>query len=196
VKQSIKEVIVVEGRYDKNTVAQVVDATIIELSGFRVFSDKDKINLLRKLADKRGLIIFTDSDKAGFFIRGRLRGMLDDLEIKHAYIPDIPGKEKRKTESSKEGKLGVEGMTPDVIITALKRAGATFDCETGTSESRQPISKADLFEAGLSGRNDSALKRHKLLKQLQLPERLSANGLLDVLNSLYTRDEFLSILKF
>jgi len=194
VKKTIKEIIVVEGRYDKNTVAQVIDTAIIELSGFRIFSDKDKLALLRKLAAKRGLIILTDSDKAGFFIRGRLRGMLDGTDIKHAYIPDIKGKEKRKSEASKEGKLGVEGMNPDVIITALERAGATFEDNFTKTEEKQLITKSDLFEAGLSGGKDSTANRQKLLKQLELPERLSANGLLDVLNSLYSRDEFFNIL--
>ncbi|MCL2366490.1 MAG: DUF4093 domain-containing protein [Oscillospiraceae bacterium] len=193
-KKTIREIIVVEGRYDKNVVAQVVDATIIELSGFGIFSDKDKLSLLRKLADKCGLIIFTDSDRAGFFIRGRLCGMLDNLNIKHAYIPDLFGKEKRKPTASKEGKLGVEGMSPDVILNALERAGATFDMDTKASGKRQSISKADLFEVGLSGCPDSANKRQKLLYYLELPERLSANGLLDILNTLYTKDEFLDIL--
>ena len=188
----VYEVIVVEGRYDKNTVAQVVDAAIIETSGFGVFSDKDKISLLRKLAEKRGLIILTDSDKAGFFIRGRLRGMLDGVEIKHAYIPDIGGREGRKTSASKEGKLGVEGMTPEVIIRALRRAGATFSDETEQEKIETRITKSDLFSAGLSGSAGSAQKRRELLKTLDLPERLSSNGLLDVLNVMYTREEFLN----
>ena len=192
----VREVIVVEGRYDKNTVAQVVDATMIETSGFSIFSDKEKLSLLRRLADSRGLIIFTDADGAGFFIRGRLRGLLENANVKHAYIPDVKGREKRKSKNSKEGKLGVEGMSRDVILAALERAGATFEdaapdtvLNTGSTER---ITKADLYSAGLSGGIDSAKKRRELLASLSLPERLSANGMLDVLNILYTREEFLS----
>ncbi|MCL2391325.1 MAG: DUF4093 domain-containing protein [Oscillospiraceae bacterium] len=186
----IKEVIVVEGKYDKSTVAGAVDATIIELSGFQIFSDKEKLALLHRLAEKCGLIILTDSDRAGFFIRGRLRGMINDENVKHAYIPDISGKEQRKPSPSKEGKLGVEGMTSDVIITALTNAGATFEDEEPISSDKPKISNADLFAAGLSGSANSAIKRRELLRRLDLPERLSSSGLLDVLNILYTRDEF------
>jgi len=190
--KNVKEVIVVEGRYDKNTVSQVVRGTIIETTGFGILKSKDKISLLRKLAEKSGLIILTDSDKAGFFIRGRLRGMLGDVNIKHAYIPDIKGRENRKTHSSKEGKLGVEGMTGAAILKSLEIAGATFESDEPDSSSESKITKADLYSLGLSGGDQSAIKRRELLKQLDLPERLSANGLLDVLNILYTRDEFFS----
>jgi len=189
--KSVAEIIVVEGRYDKNTVAQAVDATIIETSGFRIFSDKEKLALLRKLAEKRGLIIFTDSDKAGFFIRGRLRGILGEENVKHAYIPDVNGRERRKHAASKEGKLGVEGMDASVIVNALERAGATFTDEPRRAGSSSRITKADLFEAGLSGGACSAIKRREFLRSLGLPERLSANGLLEVLNILYTRDDFI-----
>ena len=188
----VKEVIVVEGRYDKNTVAQVVDGTIIETSGFGVFSDKEKLALLRKLAERRGLIILTDSDKAGFFIRGRLRGMLNDLNIKQAYIPDVEGRERRKASPSKEGKIGVEGMKPEVIISALKRCGATFLDDSASTQQKTPITKTDMYSAGLSGGAGSAKKRLELQELLGLPKRLSANALLDVLNILYTRDEFLA----
>lgn len=190
----IKEVVVVEGRYDKSTVAGAVDARIIEVSGFRIFSDKEKIELLRKLSEKCGLIILTDSDKAGFFIRGRLRGMLGEANIKHAYIPDTFGKERRKEAASKEGKLGVEGMSHDVIIKALQKAGATFDDNQICPGSAEPITKADMYKLGLSGGAGSAGKRRELLSRLELPERLSANSLLDVLNILYTRDEFFSLI--
>jgi len=189
----IREVIVVEGRYDKNTVAQAVGGTIIETSGFGIFNDKEKLALLRKLAEKRGLIILTDSDSAGFFIRGRLRGMLGNMNVKHAYIPDAVGRERRKPASSKEGKLGVEGMPPDVIVRALERAGATFGDEPEPRDSSGPITKADMFSAGLSGGAGSAQKRRELLKRLELPERTSANSLLEILNILYTRDEFFCI---
>jgi len=189
----VKEVIVVEGRYDKNIVAQIIDATIIETSGFRVFSDREKIALLRRLAEKRGLIILTDSDSAGFFIRGRLKGMLGALNIKHAYIPDIDGLERRKQSPSKEGKLGVEGMKPEVIVEALSRAGATFEDSSQDKKNDTRITKTDMYSAGLAGCPDSAGKRLELQKRLDLPRRLSANGLLDVLNILYTRDEFIKM---
>ena len=193
--KQIREVIVVEGRYDKNTVAQAVSGTIIETSGFRVFSDKEKIALLRRLAEKRGLIILTDSDKAGFFIRGRLRGMLEGLNVKHAYIPDVLGREKRKASPSNEGKIGVEGMTGEVIVAALERAGATFEHDGAKLERGDPITKTDMFSAGLSGCASSAQKREKLLKCLDLPTRMSANALLGVLNILYgSRDEFFNFL--
>ena len=191
----VREVILVEGRYDKNTVSQAVAGTIIETSGFRIFSDKEKLALLRRLAEKSGLIILTDSDKAGFFIRGRLRGMLECKNVKHAYIPDVYGKERRKSSSSNEGKIGVEGMTPEIIILALERAGATFSDEKAEDKNRCPITKADMHSFGLSGCAGSAQKRSELLKSLDLPGRLTANGLLDVLNILYTRDEFFALVK-
>jgi len=190
----VKEVIVVEGRYDKNTILQIVDATVIETSGFGVFSDNEKIILLRRLAEKCGLILMLDSDKAGFFIRGRLCGLLNDPNIKHAYVPDVDGRERRKTVSSKEGKLGVEGMAPDIIISALERAGATFDEESSVVITGARITKADMFSAGFSGCEGSRQKRTELLQLLGLPKRLSANGLLDVLNALYSRDDFFRFL--
>ena len=189
----VREVIVVEGRYDKNTVAQVVGGTIIETSGFGIFSDKEKLALLRRLAEKSGLIILTDSDSAGFFIRGRLKGLIQGADVKHAYIPDKTGREKRKTRQAKEGKLGVEGMSPDIILAALERAGATFEDSDGQDGRTDPITKADMFSAGFSGGPGSAEKRGELKKQLELPERLSANGLLDVLNVLFSRDEFMAL---
>jgi ribonuclease M5 len=191
--KTVREVIVVEGQYDKNTVSQAVDATIIETSGFGIFSDGEKLALLRRLAEKRRIIILTDSDKAGFFIRGRLCGMLDSANIKHAYIPDVEGRERRKKTSSKEGKVGVEGMRPDVIIKALEHAGATFADDPATPANADLITKADLFLAGLSGGPGSAHKRRELMSRLELPGRLSSNGLLDVLNMLCTREEFLKM---
>ena len=138
-KLKIKEAIVVEGRYDKNTLSQVVDAVIIETSGFGIFSNKEKLKLLRDIADKRGLIIFTDSDSAGFMIRNHIKGAVDTAKIKQAYIPDVMGKEKRKRSASKEGKLGVEGMSPDVIRQALIRAGATVDADKSAERRGEPI---------------------------------------------------------
>ena len=191
--RKVKEIIIVEGRYDKNTVSQVISGTIIETSGFGFINDKDKIELIKKLAEKRGLIILTDSDRAGFFIRGRLRGMLVDLEVKHAYIPDVIGKEQRKSAPSKEGKLGVEGMHREIIISSLEKAGATFIDNTSERQCGDTITKTDMYNLGLSGKENSSHKRRELLNKLDLPERLSSNSLLDVLNALYTREDFITL---
>ena len=190
--ERIQEVIVVEGRYDKNALAQVVDATIITLNGFAVFNDKEKLAFLRRLAEKQGLIVLTDSDGAGFVLRNYLKGALPKDRVKQAYIPDIRGKERRKRAPGKEGKLGVEGMTPSVLLEALRKAGATFQ-GTSAAPAREPVTKADLFASGLSGGPDSAAKRKALLKRLELPEHLNANGLLEALNLLYDRETFLSL---
>lgn len=189
---SVREVIVVEGRYDKNTLSQVVDAVIIETSGFRIFNDAEKRKLLQTMAAARGLIVLTDSDGAGFVIRNYIKGCVDPKLVKHAYIPDIYGKERRKSVPSREGKLGVEGMKPQVLLDALIRAGATFDDEEN-KKSAPRISKADMYARGLSGREGSAEKRARLIKQLGLPERLTADGLLDVLNATMSREEFLTL---
>ena len=190
---SVKEVIVVEGRYDKNTLSQVVDAVILETSGFGIFNDAAKRRLLKKLAETRGLILLTDSDAAGFLIRNRIKGFVDPALVRHAYIPDVYGKERRKAQVSKEGKIGVEGMRPEVLLEALIRAGATIDdCEMVTASPR--ISKADFYALGLSGREGSAEKRKKLLRQLELPERMSADAMLDVLNALMDRENFIAYL--
>jgi ribonuclease M5 len=185
----VSEVIVVEGRYDKNTLSQIVDAIIIETEGFGIFSNREKLELLRRIADARGLVILTDSDGAGFVIRNYLKGAIDPSKVKHAYIPDIEGKEKRKSSPSKEGKLGVEGMRPEVIIEALRRAGATIS-ENPPEKSPGQITKSDLYAAGLSGKPGSEEKRRKLIKALNLPEKLSANALLDVLNAIMSREDF------
>ena len=184
---SVKEVIVVEGRYDKNTLSQVFDAVIVEPSGFGLFKDGEKLALLRRLAEKRGLVVLTDSDGAGFVIRNYIKGAIDPALVKMAYIPDVPGKERRKSSPSKEGKLGVEGMSAEVLIAALRRAGATLGGETATHRTGG-ITKATLYELGLSGRPDSAARRRELLKKLDLPEKLGANALLDVLNALYDEE--------
>lgn len=189
---SVREVIVVEGRYDKNALSQVVDAVIIETSGFGIFNDAEKRKLLQTMAEARGLIVLTDSDGAGFVIRNYIRGCVDPKLVKHAYIPDIYGKERRKSAPSREGKLGVEGMKPQVLLDALIRAGATFDDEENKKTAPR-ISKADMYARGLSGREGSAEKRARLIKQLGLPERLTADGLLDVLNATMSREEFLTI---
>lgn len=187
-KLRIKEVLVVEGRYDKNTLSQVVDGTIIETRGFGLFRDPDRMALLRLYAETRGLIVLTDSDSAGFLIRNRIRGSIPAGTVKQAYIPDIPGKEQRKSSPSKEGKLGVEGMTPDVLRTALLRAGATIEDGETEPGSDLHLSKADLYSMGLSGGNNSREKRKQIAKQLGLPERISADGLLEALNTLLSSD--------
>ena len=183
----IKEAIVVEGRYDKNTLSQIVDATILETKGFGLFQDKQQLALLRKVAQKRGLIVFTDSDGAGFVIRHHIKSAIDGKYLKHAYIPDIPGKERRKAAPGKEGKLGVEGMTPAIILEALRRAGATIE-----GESAQPvrnITKQDFMALGLSGGPNSSALRLALRKKLDMPEHMSANAMLQALNLLYTPEE-------
>lgn len=188
----IKEAIVVEGRYDKNTLSQLVDAPILETSGFGIMKDKQQLKLLRRVAQNRGLIVFTDSDGAGFVIRNFLKGAIEPKYLRHAYIPDIAGKEKRKSAPGKEGKLGVEGMTPQVILDALRKAGATVLGEE-TQRTAGNITKQDMTELGLSGGRDSSLLRKKLLKTLDLPEHMSANALLQALNLLYTLDELRQI---
>ena len=189
---SVKEVIVVEGRYDRNTLSQVFDAVIVETSGFGVFNDREKLALLRRLAEARGLVVLTDSDGAGFVIRNFLKGAIDPALVKQAYIPDIAGRERRKRAPSTEGQLGVEGMKPEVLIEALRRAGATLGGEEPARRAGG-ITKATLYELGLSGGPGSAEKRRALLKELDLPEKLSANALLDVLNALYTEAELREI---
>lgn len=189
---SVREVIVVEGRYDKNTLSQVVDAVIIETSGFGIFNDAEKRKLLQTMAEARGLVVLTDSDGAGFVIRNYIKGCVDPKLVKHAYIPDVYGKERRKSAPSREGKLGVEGMKPQVLLDALIRAGATFD-DKENKKSAPRISKADMYARGLSGREGSAEKRTQLIRQLGLPERLTADGLLDVLNATMSREKFLML---
>ncbi len=190
----VNEVIVVEGRYDKNTLSQIVDAAIIETNGFGIFKDRERLLLLRRLAEVRGLIVLTDSDGAGFQIRNHIKSAVDPKYIKHAYIPDIYGKEKRKSSPSKEGKLGVEGMHPELIIKALEKAGASFS-EAGLSSKHGGITKADFYELGLSGKSQSRSKRLSLQKSLGLPERLSARGLLEAVNLLMSRESFFESVK-
>ena len=184
----IKEAIVVEGRYDRNTLSQIVDAPIFETNGFGIFKNKEQMALLRTVAQKRGLIVLTDSDGAGFVIRNHLKSAIPGAYLKHAYIPDIAGKEKRKAAPGKEGKLGVEGMRPEVILEALRACGATFDDETQDSP-RTAITKQNFVELGLSGGTDSSVKRLCVQKAMNLPEHMSANALLQALNLLMTADE-------
>ena len=189
----IKEAILVEGRYDKNTLSQIVDAPILETAGFGIFKDKKQLALLRQIAEKRGLIVFTDSDGAGFVIRNHVKSAIPAKFLKHAYIPDIAGKERRKREAGKEGKLGVEGMTKDVILESLRRAGATIEGED--TPAQQSITKQDMMELGLSGGAGSSEKRAALLKKLDLPEHMSTNALLQALNLLYDYDELQRIVE-
>jgi ribonuclease M5 len=188
----IKEAIVVEGRYDKNTLCQIVDAPILETSGFGIFKDKKQMELLRKVAKVRGLIVFTDADGAGFVIRNHIKSAIPGQYLKHAYTPDIMGKERRKASPGREGKLGVEGMRPEVIIDALRKAGATIEGEDAPS--CQQITKQDLMELGLSGGADASAKRLALLKKLDLPEHMSANAMLQALNLLYSLEELTEII--
>ena len=191
----VREVIVVEGRYDKNALRQVVEATVVETGGFGVFNDRERLALLRRLAAERGLILLTDSDGAGFVIRNFLKGAVPKNQLKQAYIPDVHGKERRKAAPGKEGKLGVEGMPPQVLLAALERAGATFEDGEAAAEQGEPITKADLYALGLTGGRDSQRRRRALLKQLGLPERMTTNALLEALNILCTREEFLSTME-
>lgn len=190
----IREAIVVEGRYDKNTLSQIVDAPILETSGFGIMKDKKQLELLRRVAATRGLIVFTDSDGAGFVIRNYLKGAIPASQLKHAYIPDILGKERRKDAPGKEGKLGVEGMRPEVIVDALLRAGATVEGEAATPSCGN-ITKQDLMALGLSGGKDSSDARKKLLKKLNLPEHMSSNAMLQALNLLMDLDALKRLLE-
>lgn len=190
----IREAIAVEGRYDKNALSQLVDTLILETAGFGIFRDPERMALLRRAARMRGLIVLTDSDGAGFVIRNRIKGAIPGKFLKHAYIPDVYGKERRKAKAGKEGKLGVEGMPPQVLLEALRRAGATFLSEAEGPALWGGLTKVDLFAAGLSGGQDSAVRRQELLRRLELPEHMSANALLAVLNGCYSREEARALL--
>ena len=189
----IREAIVVEGRYDKNTLSQILDAPILETSGFGIFKDKQQMALLRRIAETRGLIVFTDSDGAGFVIRNHIKSAIPGKYLKHAYIPDIYGKEKRKAAPGKEGKLGVEGMTKEVILESLRRAGASIEGEEVVPV--RQITKQDLMELGISGTPEASQNRLKLLKKLNLPEHMSPNAMLQALNLLYTLEELTTIVE-
>ena len=193
-KIKVNQAVIVEGRYDKIRLESLIDGLIITTDGFRIFKDKEKMRMLRHLAQTRGLLVITDSDSAGFVIRNHLKACIPPQYIKHAYIPEIFGKERRKTEHSKEGKLGVEGMSTEVLVECLQRAG--IDCghsaeaHTGDTDEIQKITRADFFRAGLSGKANSSEKRAALLKKLGLPSRMTANALLGVINDYMTQEEF------
>lgn len=185
---SIKEAVIVEGRYDKIKLSEVIDTPVIETGGFRIFKDKEKQNLIRKIAEERGILVLTDSDSAGFVIRNFLKGSVPEEKIKHAYIPQLKGKEKRKSEESKEGLLGVEGVSAEIIADAVRKSAATIlgeDNEIKKSE----ITKQDLYELGLTGKENSAILREELLRKLELPTYLSTNAMLSALNCLYSLEE-------
>lgn len=188
----LKEAIIVEGKYDKIKLSQIVDAVIIDVCGFNIFRDKEKIELIKRLADKNGIIILTDSDHAGFMIRNYLKSIIPNHKIKNVYIPDVFGKEKRKRNPSKEGKLGVEGIPNDVLIELLKRSA---DLKQDEGYSSRKITKLDFFDAGLTGQNNSTQRRKMLLKKLNLPENLSQNAFLKVLNEIITYEEYLKLVE-
>ncbi len=187
----LKQAIVVEGRYDKNTLSQIIDAPIFQTNGFGIMKDKEQLALLRLAARTRGLVILTDSDGAGFVIRNHLKSALQGENIMHAYIPDVEGKERRKAAPGKEGKIGVEGMRPEVLLQALRNAGAEIDGESA-EPSGEPITHTDLYQTGLSGKANSAALRRKLLTSLSLPQHMGTNALLQALNMIFTRAEFLA----
>lgn len=189
-KLKLRQAIVVEGKYDQNTLRQIVDTAIFTTNGFADMKDPALLRLLRQAAQTTGLVILTDSDGAGFLIRNTLKSALPETGVLHAYIPDLPGKEKRKAAPGKEGLLGVEGMTPEILLKALRNAGAEFADGSTPPPAREPITKQDLFALGLSGGPESAKKRAALLKALSLPAHMSANALLQALNVLFSREEF------
>ena len=191
----IKEAVIVEGKYDKIKLSSLIDGLIIETGGFQIFSDREKIELLRRLADTRGLLILTDSDSAGFLIRNHIQSCIPKEKIRHAYIPDLYGKEKRKLHPSKEGKLGVEGIDPEILLESIRRSGASAIEEAGSSEEKRKITKLDLYEDGFSGGADSSKKRQVLPRELGLPERLTAKALVPVLNSLVNYEEYQKVVK-
>ncbi len=189
----LKQAVIVEGRYDKIKLSNLLDALILTTDGFGIFKDKEKQTFLRRLAREQGLIILTDSDSAGFLIRNFLQSALPPEQITHVYIPDLFGKEKRKRAPGKEGKLGVEGVSEQVLLEAFARAGVTAD--RSDAAPAQKLTTADLFALGLSGKPDSAAKRRALQQKLALPERLSASALLRVLNGYVTKEQFETALK-
>ncbi|MBQ8134271.1 MAG: DUF4093 domain-containing protein [Clostridia bacterium] len=189
----VKEAIIVEGKYDKIKLSNFIDGLIITTDGFCVFKNKEKQVLIRHLAEKRGILILTDSDGAGFVIRNFLKGTVPKNKIKHAYIPDIFGKEKRKVKPSKEGKLGVEGISEEVLCRAIAASGAECSLYDGYVKSEKEITKADLFEYGLTGGQNSSDNRDKLKTYLNLPSNMTSNSMLDTLNCIMTKDEFTEI---
>lgn len=188
----VKQAVVVEGKYDKIKLSSVIDGVIIPTNGFNVFKNRETLELIRYFAETSGIIILTDSDAAGFKIRSFLKGAVGKGEIVNVYVPDIFGKEKRKTIPSKEGKLGVEGMEKAVLLEAFRKAGIIAK-EDGERSEREPITKLDLYECGLSGRKNSSEMRKKLLAELKLPELLTASGMISILNTMMSRQDFFEL---
>lgn len=186
----LEQAVIVEGKYDKIKLSSVVDAVIITTNGFSVIKDREKLEIIRFYAKNKGIIILTDSDSAGFKIRNFLKGAIPDGKITNVYIPDIFGKEKRKTAPSKEGKIGVEGIDTKILLEAFRKAGVI---STEADSERKPVTKLDLFEAGLSGGNNSAEKRSELLKYLGMPELMTTNAMLEIINTMMSRSEFMEI---
>ena len=182
----VKEAVIVEGKYDKIKLSNLLDALIIETNGFGIYKDKERLNFIRNLAKERGLIIITDSDHSGFQIRNFIANCAKNGSVKHIYIPDVYGKERRKLQPSKEGKLGVEGISDEILIRLFSDNGIKYE----SSQPREMITNYDLFEMGISGTPDAGKKKKKLLKQLELPEFLSTNSLLSCLNSMMSKAEF------
>lgn len=191
---TLKQTVVVEGKYDKIKLSNLLDADIVTTDGFGIFKNKEKLDMLRRMAEKNGIIILTDSDSAGFLIRNHLCGSIPERYITNVFIPEIKGKERRKTEPSAEGLLGVEGVNEQIITDALKKAGIDL-LGTGERKAKERITKADLFAAGLSGGEGSREKRADLLRSLGLPAGMSPSQLLTALNSLYGREEFFKLLE-
>lgn len=183
----LKQAVIVEGKYDKITLENIVDATIIPLGGFQIFKDKEKRKLLRTLAKRDGIIVMTDSDHAGMMLRSHLKNICADGKIINVYVPQLAGKEPRKRTAGKEGLLGVEGLSKDILLEALARSGV---CSGESDENRRRVTKGDLFAAGLSGSENSAQKRKDLAVFLDLPQDFSANAFLDIINTVYTAEEF------
>lgn len=188
----VKQAVIVEGKYDKIKLSSIIDGVIIPTNGFNVFKNKETLELIRYFAETSGIIILTDSDAAGFKIRSFLKGAVGKGEIVNVYVPDIFGKEKRKTVPSKEGKLGVEGMEKAVLLEAFRKAGVIAE-ENGEQSGCEPITKLDLYECGLSGGKNSSAMRKKLLAELKLPELLTASGMVSILNTMMGRQEFFKL---
>ncbi|MEM1485545.1 DUF4093 domain-containing protein [Oscillospiraceae bacterium PP1C4] len=191
----IKQAVIVEGKYDKSKLSSLVDATIITTDGFDIFRDKEKLAMIRALAEKNGIVILTDSDAAGFRIRSHIAGAIDNTKITHVYIPDIFGKERRKEKPSAEGKLGVEGIPAELLLEALERAGITVEASSCKPENTHPVTRAELVQWGLSGGDNSFELRQRVLKKLGLPARMNTKAMLQVINSLYTYEEFVKLLE-
>ena len=192
-RSKIRETIIVEGNYDNIRLSPLFDACIIELGGFQIYNNKDRLALIRKIAEKTGIIILTDSDSSGFKLRHYITSAVPKAQITNVFIPNVSGKEKRKAKPGKENLIGVEGMTTEVLLDAFRKAG--IDPETGTSERKEPFTKAFLYELGLSGGTGSSELRRKVCEHYSLPKMLSANSLAEILPIITTEADFISALE-